>query len=93
MSRLTQIDYDDAANTPTVQFTYDSDGNRQKMTEVGSSATVRETTYGYDELGRLTSVGFDTDGSGTPDETVSYAYDISSNRTKLTLPDATENLI
>jgi len=90
LGRLTQINYNDAANTPTVQFTYDSDGNRQKMTEVGASATVRETTYGYDELGRLTSVGFDTDGSGTPDETVSYAYDIASNRTKLTLPDATE---
>ncbi|GEM_PF-898598 len=89
MGRLTEINYFDLTNTPTVQFSYDSDGNRQKMTEVGSSATMREKTYGYDELGRLTSVGFDTDGSGTPDETVSYAYDVGGNRTSLTLDGQT----
>ena len=48
-----------------------------------------ETTYGYDELGRLTSVDFDTDGDTTIEETVSYAYDISGNRTSLTFDGQT----
>jgi len=91
LGRLTEIDYSDLSNTPTVQFTYDSDGNRQKMTELGTgSSTIRETTYGYDGLGRLISVGFDTDGDSTVDETVSYEYDIAGNRTTLTLPNTDE---
>jgi hypothetical protein len=31
-------------------------------------------------------VGFDNDGNGTVDETVSYEYDAGGLRTKLTLP-------
>lgn len=90
LGRLTEIDYSDLSNTPTVQFTYDADGNRQKMTELGTSTAIRETTYGYDELGRLTSVGFNTDGTDAIEETVSYEYDISGNRTTLILPNADE---
>lgn len=86
LGRSFNVAYGDAATTPDVAFSYDGAGNRAKMTETGSSSTVRETTFGYDDLHRLTSVGFDNDGSGSVDQTVSYAYDAGGLRTKLTLP-------
>ncbi|MEM9954984.1 MAG: RHS repeat-associated core domain-containing protein [Chloroflexota bacterium] len=86
MGRLQQIDYNDAANTPTVSFAYDIVGNRLTMTEHNGTADVRITNYDYDNRNRLTEVGFDTDGDSTVDETVSYEYDIRGLRTKLTMP-------
>jgi len=47
---------------------------------------VRETHYSYDAARRLTSVGFDSDGDGTTDQTVSYQYEAGGLRTKLILP-------
>ncbi len=66
-------------------FRYDAAGNRVRMTEMGTSALVRETTYSHDAARRLTSVGFDHNGGGI-DETVSYQYDAAGLRTRMTLP-------
>lgn len=87
LGRLESLGYGLPGNTPDVNYTYDVAGNLVKMTEVGaSSATVRETTYGYDDLRRATSVGFDNDGNGAVDETVSYEYDAGGLRAKMTMP-------
>ena len=89
LGRLTKINYGSPTLTPDVQFVYDEMGNRQKMTEYsGGSFTnpIRETTYGYDSAHRLISVGFNNDGTGAIEETVSYQYDRGGLRTKLTLP-------
>ena len=83
--RLTQIDYNDAANTRLVQFAYDLTGNRLNMTENNGTADKRITDYSYDNLNRLTAVDFDTDADLTVEETVSYEYDIRGLRTKLTM--------
>jgi YD repeat-containing protein len=63
------------------------------MTEYGSAgftAPVRETHYDYDAVRRLASVGFDTDGDQTIEETVSYEYDAGGRRTKLAMPGGLE---
>ena len=92
MDRLTRplsIVYNAPSVTPDIKFTYDGLGNRSKMSEyTGASFSLRnrETTYNYDELHRITSIDFDTDGNGTSNETVAYAYDAGGLRTKLTLP-------
>lgn len=86
MGRLAAIDYGAAATTPTVTFGYDITGNRLSMTENDGTADVRVTEYGYDNANRLNSVGFDTDGDGNIDETVSYRYDQGGLRTHLTIP-------
>ncbi len=89
LGRLQSIAYGDPANTRDVRFTYDALGNRQKISEFSAAnftTRVRETTFGYDDLRRLTSVGFDNEGNGTVDETVSYQYDAAGLRTRLTLP-------
>ncbi|MBN8595225.1 MAG: PD40 domain-containing protein [Anaerolineae bacterium] len=89
LGRLQTIAYGAPATTRDVRFTYDALGNRQKMSEFSAAnftTRVRETTFGYDDLRRLTSVGFDNDGNGTVDETVSYQYDAGGLRTRLTLP-------
>ena len=72
--------------TPDVTFTYNKVGNRLKMSESNGLSTLREMTYGYDSASRLNAVGFDDNGDGTVDRTVSYEYDAGSLRTKLTLP-------
>lgn len=89
LGRPLSIAYGAPTVTPDVKFTYDNAGNRVKMSEysgAGFTNRIRETTFGYDDVRRLTSAGFDTDGSGSVDETVSYEYDAGGLRTKLTLP-------
>ncbi len=56
------------------------------MTERTGTTDNRITHFGYDAARRLTAVGFDTNGDGTVDETVSYAYDAGGLRTQMTLP-------
>ena len=95
LGRLSTIQYGDPAVTPDVSFSYDAAGNRAQMTEYSGAnftSPVRETTYGYDDVRRLTSVGYDNDGGGTVDETVSYQYDAGGLRTKLTLPGGTDSI-
>ena len=72
--------------TADVNFTLDALGRRLTMTEKRGTATVRRTTFTYDEADRLTAAAFDNDGNGTTDESVSYSYDVGGNRTALTLP-------
>lgn len=89
LGRPLQILYGSPSTTPDVTFGYDVAGNRVRMSEYsGASFTnrSRETTFGYDDLHRLTSVGFDNDGNGSVDQTVSYGYDAGGLRTRLTLP-------
>jgi RHS repeat-associated protein len=62
-------------------------GNRLSMTEMSGAALVRKTDFAYDRANRLSSVAFDSDGSGTADETVKYAYEAGGQRTQLILPD------
>lgn len=95
LGRLSSIQYGDPANTPDVAFAYDAAGNRSRMTEYGAASftsPVRETLYGYDDVRRLTSVGFDTDADSSVDETVSYEYDAGGLRTRLTLPGGTDSI-
>ena len=89
MGRLESVAYGAPGVTPDVRFAYDAAGNRSQMTEysgAGFTSPIRETTYSYDDARRLTSVGFDNDGGGAVDETVSYEYDAGGRRTKMTLP-------
>ena len=89
LGRAANIVYGDPTTTPDVSFGYDEAGNRATMSEYGAaSALVRETNFGYDTMHRLTSVGFDDDGDGTVDQTVSYQYDAGGLRTQLTLPSS-----
>jgi RHS repeat-associated protein len=90
LGRLTAIDYNAAATTPKVVMSYDADGNRSLMTENNGTTDIRKTHFGYDAAHRLSSVGFDNDGGGTIDETVSYQYDVRGLRTRLTLPGSLE---
>ena len=74
VNRLIGIDYSDS--TPDVTLiTYDQVGNRETMND-----GTGQTSYGYDDLYRLTSVN---DGAGL---TVGYAYDEVGNRTRLLYP-------
>jgi len=66
--------------TPDVDFGYDKRGNRLRMTETDTNGLVRETTYAYDRMHRLSSLN---DGA----QTVTYKYDAGGLRTSLTLPD------
>jgi len=87
--RLASIQYGLPGSTPDVKFTYDKRGSRTLMSEysgAGFTSKNRETSYSYDDVRRLTSVGFDNDGSGSVDQTVSYQYDAGGSRTRLTLP-------
>ncbi|MEZ4672578.1 MAG: RHS repeat-associated core domain-containing protein [Anaerolineae bacterium] len=89
LGRPKNIQYGSPAATPDVVFGYDDAGNRAKMSEyaaAGFTSRNRETNFTYDSLHRLESVVFDNNGDGTPDETVSYQYDVGGLRTKLTLP-------
>jgi TolB protein len=72
--------------TPDVTVGYDPAGNRAWLRETDGVTTLRETGFQYDGVRRLVRVDFDTDGDGTPDETVGYAYDAGGLRTELTLP-------
>lgn len=89
LGRLSSIQYGGPFTTPDVAMTYDKLGNRLKMSEhdvADFGHLIRETNFGYDAVQRLTSVGYDTDGNGTSEETVAYTYDAGGLRTKLVLP-------
>lgn len=91
--RVQSIQFGNPSNTPDVQFAYDEAGNRARMSEFsgsGFTSKVRETTFTYDDLRRVTAVDFDTDGSGSVDESVSYEYDAAGLKTKMTLPGSLE---
>ncbi|MFJ5294587.1 RHS repeat domain-containing protein [Streptomyces sp. NPDC088348] len=72
--RILKVDYSDA--TPDVIYTYDSYGRTKTRTDASGT-----TTYGYDDLGAMTSRTA-TSGGGT----LSYSYDKNGNR--LTTTDA-----
>jgi RHS repeat-associated protein len=86
LGRPITIDYGAAAATPRVTLAYDPAGSRAVMSEYAASGPIRQTTYGYDSVRRLTQVAFDSDGDGTTDQTVRYEYDAGGLRTRLTLP-------
>lgn len=93
LGRLLSMSYGDPASTPDVRFAYDKAGNRSTLSEYnGSDFTdlIRETAFAYDDVRRLTSVDFDTDGDSSVDESVSYEYDAGGLRTRLTLPSSLE---
>ena len=96
-TKTTTYDYDDANRlisvlSPTGQhwtYGYDADGNRTSQVDaIGNSTPTAgdgTTTYGYDVLGRLTSIGY---SDTTP--AVSFAYDGANNRTQMTDGSGTE---
>ena len=86
LGRPKSLGYDDAANTFDVTFGYDAAGNRVSMTENNGTSDQRITGYEYDQARRLTRAKFDADADLSWDEQVAYEYDLSGQRTKLTLP-------
>jgi RHS repeat-associated protein len=82
LDELASITYSNAPTTPNVSFTYDTAGNRHTMTS-GSPAFT--TTYGYDQLNRLTSVQRSDTGTS-----FSYMYDAAGNLSRRTYPDSTQ---
>jgi RHS repeat-associated protein len=89
LGRVTQINYGSPSITPNVEFAYNALGNRAWMSEYSNAeftALVRETGYEYDAARRLTSVSFNEDGIGDPENVVSYEYDNGGLRTKLIMP-------
>lgn len=86
LGRAQTIGYDDLATTPDVEFAHDIRSNRVRMTETGSTGTVRETLFQHDLARRLIEVGFDTDGDSNVDETVGYGYNLVGQRTLLVMP-------
>ncbi len=87
--RLHSINYGDAVTTPDVTFEYDLAGNRTGMVENNGTSDIRKTTFGYDRARRLNQVAFDGDADGTPENTVSYEYDLGGNRTRMTVDGQT----
>ena len=94
LGRLSSIQYGDPSNTPDVAFSYDAAGNRTAMTESDGINTIRSTTYGYDDLRRLSSAQFVAYNGlvVVSDETVSYEYDAAGQRTRLTLPGGSDSI-
>jgi len=90
LGRPASIAYGDPTITPDVTFAYNAAGVRTLMSESDGTSIIRETHYGYDNLRRLTSVGFDDDGDTSIDQNVSYEYDAGGLRTRLTLPGSLE---
>lgn len=74
-NRLKEVVYSDGI-TPTVEYEYDEDGDRTGMTD-GTGTT----TYGYDQLDRLTE---SKDGHG---DTAGYEYNLANEQTKITYPN------
>ncbi|MGW7318257.1 RHS repeat domain-containing protein [Streptomyces sp. NPDC054865] len=70
--RVGKVDYSDA--TPDISYTYDAFGRVQTRTDASGT-----TTYGYDDLGKLTSRTA-TSGGGT----IGYRYDKNGNQAALT---------
>jgi RHS repeat-associated protein len=76
--RLIGINYSEEA-TPDVSFEYNADGNRVKMID-----GTGESTFAYDQLGRLTE---SRNGHG---ETVKYAYNVGEEQTGIVYPNGKE---
>ncbi len=84
LNRLTHKGYPDSTS---VDYIYDLAGKIKQVTDPTGTYSMA-----YDNMGRL--IGTTTQYSfltGTPTFTNSYAYDAASNRTSLTLPDASNN--
>lgn len=60
----------------TMSYEYDAVGNRTKRTDY----TGRQTTYSFDNLNRLTNIGY----AGQPDGNATYGYDNLSQLTSAT---------
>nr|WP_230771814.1 RHS repeat-associated core domain-containing protein [Sphingomonas sp. Leaf4] len=72
-----------ASATRDVDYVYDLAG---RLTSATFSGTTEAVSAAYDALGRMTSTT--TTMGGTP-RTLSYQYDITGNRTRITHPDGT----
>jgi len=75
LDELVSKEYSDA-ETPSVMYGYDVDGNCVSMEDFSGT-----NSYKYDKLGRIVSVKMSTG------DTVSYSYDECGNINKLTYPD------
>ena len=83
--RLTTLAYlsESPKLTPDVTFTYTKRGEPDADERVGRGhPPCAARRYTYDKAYRLTSAGFDNDGNGTVDQTVSYQYDSGGLRTQ-----------
>lgn len=78
--RITVI-HDSNGNTPDVTYSYDA--NNRITQRVDGHGT---TSYSYDDLGHMTSVGNDYVGT-----TTSYSYDLNGNLASTTTPMGTTN--
>jgi len=69
----------DSQGSPIVDYTYtfDVDGKRAQDVRTGGGLTSQTTTYGYDGIGRLSTVGLPNGTNRT------YSYDLDSNRTSV----------
>ncbi len=76
LDRLTGIDY--SGSTPDVSYGYDANSNLTSVTDA-----LGTKSYAYDALNRLAGVARGT-------QSFSYDYDLGSNITRRTYPDATE---
>jgi len=74
-NRLEKISYSDET-TPTVEFSYDKDGNLIEMSD-----GTGESSYEYDQLDRLVHA---EDGHGN---TVAYEYNLANLQTAITYPN------
>jgi RHS repeat-associated protein len=74
-NRLIEASYSDGV-TPAVQFGYNGDGNVTSMVD-----GTGETTFGYDQLGRLTET---QNGHG---DMVAYGYDLADELTGILYPN------
>src|SRR5262249_55714818 len=80
--RLTHLTIDRAGTVIVAyEYGYEENGNRKSQIET-NGGNAETTTYGYDDLDRLTTVGY-------PDGTyVTYGYDGVGNRISETVKDA-----
>ena len=65
---------------------YDANGNRLIQVET-NGGTTETTTYGYDDLDRLTAVNYPSDSAYPQGRLVSYGYDAVGNRVRETEKD------
>jgi RHS repeat-associated protein len=90
LGRITGITYDNPVSTPNVTYSYDAiTGDQTLMAESNGTQDIRRTSYSYDAAHRMIGVGYDSDADGTPEQTVSYAYDIVGQRSQLSFDGMT----